>query len=173
MRRSIGASMTKGAVRASHRRPAMKVCVFQCPNGTSKAAFAPSSCGLAGAPPWWSFRSRPERPAGAAQAAWSASASRSRSLPLHHNPRRRLLPPSGIAPLGSWFRPPVRRLMGRNRLSRGELSSVSQHRVHDDCEAASQGDARLGHNDSYRLRDLTRYSGWARNRRESLAASRE
>jgi transposase len=28
MRRLIGASMTKGAVRASHRRPAMKVCVI-------------------------------------------------------------------------------------------------------------------------------------------------
>src|SRR5277367_3612577 len=33
MSRSIGASMTKGAIRASHRRPATKVCVFQCPNG--------------------------------------------------------------------------------------------------------------------------------------------
>ena len=41
MRRSIGASMTKGAVRASHRRPAMKVCVFQCPNGTFESSLCP------------------------------------------------------------------------------------------------------------------------------------
>ena len=33
MRRSIGASMTRGAVSASRRKPAMKVCFFQCPNG--------------------------------------------------------------------------------------------------------------------------------------------
>src|ERR1700724_1593062 len=33
MRRSIGASITNGAVSASQRRPAMKVWVFQCPNG--------------------------------------------------------------------------------------------------------------------------------------------
>ncbi len=31
---TIGASMTKGAVRACQHRPAMKVCVLQCPNGT-------------------------------------------------------------------------------------------------------------------------------------------
>ena len=48
MRRSIGASMTKGAVRASHRRPAMKVCVFQCPNGTFESSLCP-------------FRLRPRR----------------------------------------------------------------------------------------------------------------
>jgi hypothetical protein len=35
------------------------------------------------------------------------------------------------------------------------------------------GVERLRHNDSYRLRDLSRYSGWVWNRRESLAASRE
>ena len=33
MRRFIGASTTKGAVRPWHRSPAMKVWVFQCPNG--------------------------------------------------------------------------------------------------------------------------------------------
>jgi hypothetical protein len=33
--------MTKGAVRASHRRPAMKVCVFQCPNGTFESSLCP------------------------------------------------------------------------------------------------------------------------------------
>src|ERR1700733_1204448 len=41
MRWSIGASMTKGAVRASHRRPAMKVCVLQCPNGTFESSLCP------------------------------------------------------------------------------------------------------------------------------------
>ena len=48
MRRSIGASMTKGAVRASHRRPAMKVWVFQCPNGALERSL-------------WPFRQRPRR----------------------------------------------------------------------------------------------------------------
>jgi hypothetical protein len=33
MRRFIGASTTKGAVSPSQRRPAMKVWVFQWPNG--------------------------------------------------------------------------------------------------------------------------------------------
>ena len=31
----------KGAVRASHRRPAMKACVFQCPNGTFESSLCP------------------------------------------------------------------------------------------------------------------------------------
>src|SRR5271156_4396126 len=41
MSRSIGASMTKGAIRASHRRPATKVCVFQCPNGAFERSRRP------------------------------------------------------------------------------------------------------------------------------------
>src|ERR1700738_3944306 len=45
MRRSIGASMTKGAIRASHRRPATKVCVFQCPNGAFERSLWPLGLG--------------------------------------------------------------------------------------------------------------------------------
>jgi hypothetical protein len=37
------------------------------------------------------------------------------------------------------------KLAGLRGLGERELRSVSQHRVHDDCEAASQGDARLPH----------------------------
>src|SRR5690606_40302984 len=48
MRRFIGLSTTKGAVRPSHRSPAMKVWVFQCPNG----AFERSR---------WPFGHRPRR----------------------------------------------------------------------------------------------------------------
>ena len=41
MRRSMGASITNGAVRASQRRPAMKVWVFQCPNGALERSLRP------------------------------------------------------------------------------------------------------------------------------------
>src|SRR3984957_8481834 len=41
MRRSIGASMTNGAVSAPQRKPAMKVCVFQWPNGTLERSLWP------------------------------------------------------------------------------------------------------------------------------------
>jgi len=41
MRRSIGASITNGAVSASQRRPAMKVWVFQCPNGALARSLRP------------------------------------------------------------------------------------------------------------------------------------
>src|SRR5580658_8107552 len=48
MRRSIGASITKGAVSASPRRPATKVCVFQWPNGAFERSL-------------WPLRQRPRR----------------------------------------------------------------------------------------------------------------
>ncbi|ESX98012.1 hypothetical protein X753_31720 [Mesorhizobium sp. LNJC399B00] len=48
MRRFIGVSTTKGAVSPWQRSPAMKVCVFQCPNG----AFERSR---------WPFRQRPRK----------------------------------------------------------------------------------------------------------------
>jgi transposase len=41
MRRSIGASVTEGAVSAPQRKPATKVCVFQCPNGTLERSLWP------------------------------------------------------------------------------------------------------------------------------------
>src|SRR6202046_2265308 len=37
----FGASMTQGAIRASDRRPATKVCVFQCPNGAFERSLWP------------------------------------------------------------------------------------------------------------------------------------
>jgi hypothetical protein len=46
MRRFMGASMTKGAVSAPQRKPAMKVCDFQCPNGALERSR-------------WPFRQRP------------------------------------------------------------------------------------------------------------------
>ena len=52
------------------------------------------------------------------------------------NPRRHLLPPSGVAPLGSSVRPPV-------RLCGVELSAVSQHGVHNDGQASGERDPRL------------------------------
>src|ERR1700722_12316823 len=48
MRRFIGASTTKGAVSPSQRRPAIKVWVFQCPNGALERKRCP-------------FRQRPRR----------------------------------------------------------------------------------------------------------------
>jgi hypothetical protein len=57
------------------------------------------------------------------------------------NRRRHLLPPSGVAPLGSSVRPPVRLAL----LRRFELGAVSQHGVHDDGEAPRECDPRLAH----------------------------
>ena len=56
--------------------------------------------------------------------------------------RRRLLPPSGVAPLGSWIRPPVSWIVG---LGQYELRLISQHRMHDDLESARQSDSRFAH----------------------------
>jgi hypothetical protein len=50
------------------------------------------------------------------------------------NPRRRLLPPSGVAPCGSSIRPPVLRLMGRNHLSHRDRLSARRLRR---CRAIS------------------------------------
>ena len=71
MRRSIGASMTKGAVRASHRRPAMKVAAassaassgmvmsaFSASVRRSKNQYALSSCVIT--PLWWCLRANLE-----------------------------------------------------------------------------------------------------------------
>src|SRR5580692_6583466 len=41
MSRFIGASMTKGAVSAPQRKPATKVCVFQCPKGALETSRRP------------------------------------------------------------------------------------------------------------------------------------
>ncbi len=57
----------------------MKVCVFQCPNGTFESSLCLPRPRLA-RPSWWSFRSRPQRPAGADQARMIALA-RLRSIP--------------------------------------------------------------------------------------------
>ena len=62
---------------------------------------------------------------------------------VRQNRRRRLLPPSGVAPCGSSMRPPVSSISGP--LGWCEFGSVSQHRVHDDREPASQSDAGLAH----------------------------
>jgi hypothetical protein len=61
---------------------------------------------------------------------------------MQENRRRRLLPPSGVAPLGAGFGLLAR---GCDRLGRCELGSVSQHRVHDDPKAASRSDSRFAH----------------------------
>ena len=61
---------------------------------------------------------------------------------VRQNRRRRLLPPSGVAPCGSSMRSPVSVIAG---LRGEELRSVPQHRMHDDGEATRQGDARLAH----------------------------
>src|SRR5580692_7275122 len=58
------------------------------------------------------------------------------------NPRRHLLPPSGVAPLGSSVRPPV-------WLRRVELCAVSQHGVHDDGETTGERDPGLTHGGSF------------------------
>ena len=62
------------------------------------------------------------------------------------NRRHHLLPPLGVAPLGSSVRPPVWRSAAR--LDRLELGAVPQHGVHDDGEAARQRDPRLAHGGS-------------------------
>jgi len=63
------------------------------------------------------------------------------------NRRRHLLPPTGVAPLGSSVRPPVR--LSATRLGGLELGAVLQHRVHDDGEASRQRDPRLAHRGSF------------------------
>jgi transposase-like protein len=52
-------------------------------------------------------------------------------------------PSLGVAPHGSWIRPPVSWICGD--LGRRELRPVSQHRVHDDRKAASQSNSRFAH----------------------------
>ena len=61
---------------------------------------------------------------------------------VQQNRRRRLLPPWASLLLGARFGLLSRGLRG---LGRCELRPVSQHRVHDDRESASQGDASLPH----------------------------
>src|ERR1700728_429844 len=51
---------------------------------------------------------------------------------VQQNRRRRLLPRQGVAPLGSWIRPPVFSIAEPSDWL--ELRPVSQHRVHDDPE---------------------------------------
>jgi len=62
------------------------------------------------------------------------------------NRRRHLLPPSGVAPLGSSVRPPV-------WLRRVELGAVSQHGMHDDGEASGKRDPCLAHRRSFANRE--------------------
>jgi hypothetical protein len=63
------------------------------------------------------------------------------------NRRHHLLPPSGVAPLGSSVRPPI--WLSAVRLGRLELGAVSQHGMHDDGEAPRQRDPRLAHGGSF------------------------
>src|SRR5215469_3664420 len=56
-------------------------------------------------------------------------------------------PPTGVAPLGSSVRPPVR--LSGARLGRRELGAVSQHGMHDDGEAPRQRDPRLTRGGSF------------------------
>ena len=63
------------------------------------------------------------------------------------NRRHHLLPPSGVAPLGSSVRPPVR--LSAARLGGLELGAVLQHGVHDDGKAPRQRDPRLAHGGSF------------------------
>ena len=60
--------------------------------------------------------------------------------------RHHLLPPSGVAPLGSSVRPPI--WLSGARLGRLELGAVSEHGMHDDGEAPRQRDPRLAHGGS-------------------------
>ena len=66
-----------------------------------------------------------------------------------HNRRRHLLPPSGVAPLGSSVRAPIR----LGWLCRFELGAVFEHRVHDDRQASRERDPRLAHRRSFGDRD--------------------
>ena len=64
------------------------------------------------------------------------------------NRRHHLLPPTGVAPLGSSVRPPVR--LTAARLGGVELGAIPQHGVHDDGEAPRKRDPRLAHGGSFR-----------------------
>ena len=73
---------------------------------------------------------------------------------MPQNRRRHLLPPSGVAPLGSSMRPPI-------RLRRVELSAVPQHSMHDDGQASGERDPRLAHRGSFgdRERPVLEFQG--------------
>ena len=64
------------------------------------------------------------------------------------NRRRHLLPPSGVAPLGSSVRSPVWWPLGGF-----ELGAVPQHGVHDDGQASGERDQRLAHGGSFGNRE--------------------